>query len=67
MGKILKKEEDKNLNELMNKWKPLIYYLERNWKEPDKVLDTLIQLEDVVQIWNSKEVNQPSDRSGTLN
>jgi len=67
VGKILKKEEDKNLNELMNKWKPLIYYLERNWKEPDKVLDTLIQLEDVVQIWNSKEVNQPSDRSGTLN
>jgi len=64
--KILKKDEEKNLYVLLNKWKPLIDYLERNRKEPDMVLDTLMQLEDVVQIWNSKEVKQPFDRSGAV-
>ncbi|MEH7014614.1 hypothetical protein V7087_28035 [Neobacillus niacini] len=51
---------------MMSKWKPLLDYLERNQKEPDKVLETFMKLEDVVHIWSKKEVEHSMDRSGAV-
>lgn len=66
VGKTLKIDVNKDLKELVIKWKTLLDYLERNQKDPEKVLETFIKLEDVIHIWTKKEIEQSTDFSGAV-
>lgn len=66
MRKTLNKDPNKDLKELMIKWKPLIEYLEQSHKDPKKVLETFKKFEDVVQIWSEKVVEHPINCTGTI-
>ncbi|MCM3724606.1 hypothetical protein M3226_02675 [Neobacillus cucumis] len=63
MQKTMKKDMDRDSEELVIKWKLLLGYLENNQKDPDIVLETFMKLEDVVHIWSKKDIEPSMDRT----